>query len=97
MDAINEIMNHLSQEGIDTRPFFFPLHTLPPFLEAASRPPQPMDLTNRLGANRIVLPTYNQPKLSDVDRITMAIRNLAAGRSSLLKPDNHQINTLHDC
>lgn len=81
----NDVMQSLSQEGIETRPFFFPLHTLPPFLEAASRNPQPMELTNKLGANGIMLPTYNQLKLSDVDRITAAIRNLAGGRSSLRK------------
>ncbi len=57
------VMAQLGAAGIDTRPFFIPLHTLPPFREEAAARGDRLPHTERLAARGINLPTF--PGLGD--------------------------------
>lgn len=76
----DELIDVLKAEGIDSRPFFYPLHTLPPFLETAARQRHSLVHSNELGANGLMLPTYNQLAMADIDRIVKVIRRSAVSR-----------------
>ncbi len=76
----DELIDILKAERIDSRPFFFPLHTLPPFVEAAARQRHPLYVTDELGKNGLMLPTYNELKHADIDRIAKIIRRAGQGQ-----------------
>ena len=60
--------------GIETRPFFIPLHRLPPFREESKARGEMLPRTERLGETGLNLPTFNQMTDSDVDRVAETIR-----------------------
>lgn len=68
----DEVIPALRQRGIDSRPFFHPLDTLPPYLSKTPRP-------QALALSRTGLNLPSSPRLSDeqVDRICQAFRDLA--------------------
>jgi perosamine synthetase len=66
----DELMAHLATQGIETRPFFIPLHTLPPYRAGSRARGEHLPVTDQLGASGINLPTYNQ--LSDEEIIYVA-------------------------
>ncbi len=68
----DEVIPALRQRGIDSRPFFHPLDTLPPYLSETPRP-------QALALSRTGLNLPSSPRLSDeqVDRICQAFRDLA--------------------
>lgn len=53
----------LAKAGIESRPFFIPLHTMPPFLDNSVIPESGLTLTEEIAAKGINLPTF--PDLSD--------------------------------
>jgi ribosomal protein S18 acetylase RimI-like enzyme len=64
----------LREDGIETRPFFYPLHSLPPY--AAGAPDLPV--AERLAARGLCLPTYGGLSDDDVDFVCERLRaNLA--------------------
>jgi perosamine synthetase len=72
------LMKRLGEQKIDSRPFFVPLHRLPPY-EAASRARgEELPVTERLSATGINLPTYNAMRDEDVDRVCDVIRKACA-------------------
>ncbi|HTD24033.1 MAG TPA: DegT/DnrJ/EryC1/StrS family aminotransferase [Terriglobales bacterium] len=71
----DELAALLMTEKIDTRPFFFPLHKLPPFHKESCQRGDYLPVTERLGASGINLPTYNELGDSDLERIAEVIRN----------------------
>lgn len=71
----DELAVRLRTAGIDTRPFFVPIHTLPPYL---SPDPPALPVTNRLAEAGMNLPTFSGLKESDVEQICAAIRNARA-------------------
>lgn len=73
----DNLMASLAAHGIDTRPFFIPIHTLPPYLEKSQAPTLPV--TEKLGGSGLNLPTYAALSQDDIDRICEIIRNLAQG------------------
>jgi perosamine synthetase len=81
----DQVMQCLAQQGIDTRPFFVPLHRLPPYHDGWSNRDTPLPETERLAASGINLPTY--PALSDADvcRVVTAIRELSRYRCGGLR------------
>lgn len=79
----DDVMAALKEAGIDSRPFFHPLHKLPPFAKSALKQNQPLELTNQLGATGLMLPTYNHLAFEDIDRIVGVIRNAASKFSSM--------------
>jgi perosamine synthetase len=54
----DELMEALDREGVETRPFFIPLHRLPPFREESSRRHEHLPITDRLSRMGMNLPTY---------------------------------------
>jgi perosamine synthetase len=74
------MMHSLSTKGIDTRPFFHPMSSLPPFAGCPTDTPVTRDLSER-GLN---LPSGPLLTESDIDFVTAAVRE-ALGRS---KPSN---------
>ena len=54
----DSVMTHLDQEGIETRPFFYPIHTLPPYRHGLKLP-----VAEELSARGLNLPSG--PKILD--------------------------------
>ncbi|MEQ1859647.1 MAG: DegT/DnrJ/EryC1/StrS family aminotransferase [Chthoniobacteraceae bacterium] len=74
------LLTGLAGQGIDTRPFFIPLHTLPPFREGSRQRGEHLPWTEKLGATGINLPTYTTMTDDDVRRVARAIVELARAR-----------------
>lgn len=78
------LMAHLAGYGIDTRPFFYPLHEQPPFAAEADKLfPQ----TEWVAARGLSLPTSNNITLEDVDKVCQAIRSVIKSESCFRKYD----------
>jgi perosamine synthetase len=75
----DELMTSLDRAGIETRPLFIPLHTLPPYRATRSVPPGGLPITEAVAARGLNLPTFPGLGESDLDRIAAAI---AAARGS---------------
>lgn len=67
------LMKRLPAYGIDSRPFFFPLHQQPPFSGEANRP---FPVSDRLAKNGLSLPTSNNINLADIDNVCNAIDSI---------------------
>jgi perosamine synthetase len=75
----DRLMEELLAVGIETRPFFIPIHTLPPYRDSRVIGPS-LDETMRLGGAGINLPTHHSMAQDQVDRVAaeiMRIRNLS--------------------
>ncbi len=70
----DNVMTTLKELGIETRPFFHPMHTLPPYQELAARDEFPV--ANRLGARGINLPTWAGLQETDVDFVCKALTGI---------------------
>lgn len=69
----------LAERGVETRPMFIPIHTLPPYRHLARRQRADLPETMRLGATGLMLPTYPQLTDDDVDFICDVIIAASAG------------------
>jgi perosamine synthetase len=67
------LMSSLMERGIDTRPFFIPLHTMPPFSQQSEARRDSLQETLRLGASGINLPTFTQMSEEQVSAVCEAI------------------------
>lgn len=77
----DELAAALLQRGIETRPMFVPLHRLPPYRDVARRTP-PLPVTDLLGDQGIMLPTFTTLTEAQVARVCDTIGEVAvAGRS----------------
>jgi perosamine synthetase len=76
----DELMRLLDQEGIETRPFFIPLHSLPPFREESRLRREQLPVTDLLGATGINLPTFTGLTEHDIETIANAIRGFQKGK-----------------
>jgi perosamine synthetase len=76
----DELAALLAEDGIETRPFFVPLHRLPPFREASRARGEHLPETDRLAESGLNLPTYNTLAVTDIDYITDHIRAHARGQ-----------------
>jgi perosamine synthetase len=65
-------MKHLMEENIETRPFFYPIHQLPPYVDCGTDAAFPV--STRLGASGINLPSSATLSQNDVNDIAGAIR-----------------------
>jgi perosamine synthetase len=68
-----ELMSYLFEKGVETRPFFIPLHMLPPF-RASHISPDGLSVTERLGSQGINLPTFPKLTLEQIEYISAHIR-----------------------
>jgi perosamine synthetase len=70
----DELMDRLSKEGIETRPFFMPLHRLPPFREESNRRGEFLPITDCLGKIGLNLPTYTALSVDMIEYIANIIQ-----------------------
>jgi perosamine synthetase len=70
----DQVRAGLRARGIDSRPFFVPLHELPPY-----RTPGPFPVATRLGRSGINLPSGTGLEPADIQLIGQALRELVAG------------------
>jgi perosamine synthetase len=73
----DELMAHLAAAGVDTRPFFVPLHRLPPFRNESRARGEALPVTDRLGAAGLNLPTFNALTDAQVDEVARLVRAAA--------------------
>ena len=69
----DELLKRLKEQGIDTRPFFYPIHQMPPYAGSGTHFPVADDLSRR-GLN---LPSAVTLTDSDLERIIRAIQQLS--------------------
>jgi perosamine synthetase len=69
----NELMRELEERGIETRPFFIPLHRLPPFREGSSKRGEHLPVTDALGDGGINLPTHTFMKEEEIHEVARVI------------------------
>jgi perosamine synthetase len=75
----DELMLRLDEDGIETRPVFYPMHVLPPHRDSTRRYP----VAERLAARGINLPTHAMLAEDDVDYIVSRLRAHAASAVAL--------------
>lgn len=71
----DKLMSLLDEKGIETRPFFIPLHHLPPFRDESKIRGEQLPITDRLSACGINLPTYSSLTEDQINFIADVIRN----------------------
>lgn len=72
------VMEHLTNAGVETRPFFIPLHQLPPFREQSRTRGEQLPITVELSSRGINLPTFSTMTTEQVDRVADALLALKA-------------------
>jgi len=72
----DEVMKALQERGIETRPFFYPVHTLPPYQKFAAGDDFPV--ADKLGARGINLPTWAGLQEEDLDYVCEALIEILA-------------------
>ena len=72
----DQVMVALQQQGIETRPFFHPMHTLPPYEELSKGNHFPV--AEKLAARGLNLPTWAGLKKEDIDYICNAIARVVS-------------------
>lgn len=70
----DELMEILAGSGVETRPFFYPVHRLPPYVPADSAPAD-LPVTEHLAATGMNLPTAVRLTDDDVARVAAAIHD----------------------
>jgi perosamine synthetase len=73
----NELMEYLKENGIDTRPFFIPLHTLPPFRQESTARGEVLPVTELLASTGFNLPTHAGLSAEDIQYICDKIKKIA--------------------
>lgn len=72
----DELAEMLLENGVDTRPFFYPLHKLPPYREGHAGK-EPLVVTERLAETGLNLPTYTTMSDDHVETVCRQILNIA--------------------
>lgn len=70
----DDLMVAMRERGVDTRPFFYPAHTLPMYQRERSFP-----VAEMLGASGINLPSYPDLTEADVDLVCETFKSCLAG------------------
>ncbi len=74
----DELIAYLAEAGIDSRPFFVPIHELPPYRDCPTI--GNMAHTSTLGRDGLMLPTYNHLTCEEIDFVTATIRQMRQQR-----------------
>ncbi len=69
------LREHLKKEGIETRPLFYPVHSMPMYLHRFRR----MPISEMLSSRGINLPSYPELTDSEIDRVCQAIKGFEHG------------------
>jgi len=70
----DEVMRRLKEQGIDSRPFFYPIHSMPPY----NTGPLSLPVAENLSSRGINLPSAVTLSKSDIQRITTAIQQMGS-------------------
>lgn len=73
----NEVMAQLKDDGIETRPFFYPMHVLPPYI--GIQPHEQFPVANRITAQGFNVPTYGGLTEQDIEHICDRIKARVRG------------------
>ncbi|MFX3635402.1 MAG: DegT/DnrJ/EryC1/StrS family aminotransferase [Candidatus Pristimantibacillus sp.] len=68
----DQIMTLLKEDGIETRPFFYPMHVLPPYLNL--QPHEQFPIANLISVQGINVPTYGGMSEEDINYICDRIK-----------------------
>jgi perosamine synthetase len=71
-EARSSVVNSLHRWNVDSRPFFIPLHTMPPY--AQSRTAGQLRVTIDLASRGLNLPTFPEMSSGDIGRVVNAVR-----------------------
>ena len=71
----DELIAKLDANGVETRPFFIPIHTLPPYEETFSKQGELLPVSDRLGHIGLNLPTYTDLSDDQIEFIAHVIRD----------------------
>jgi perosamine synthetase len=71
------VMAKLAAERIESRPFFIPVHGLPPFSEGSRQRNTQCPVTDRLCSIGINLPTFTTMTDDEIARVAEVIRRMA--------------------
>lgn len=71
-----QLMATLAQHKIDSRPFFIPVHTLPPYHDDPERPALHLPNTEYLCNSGVNLPTYTTMTDSQIERVCEVITQM---------------------
>lgn len=69
------LMDRLATQDIETRPFFIPIHGLPPYSKESHGRGEVLPVTERLAATGMNLPTYGALSEIEIDRVIDAVRS----------------------
>jgi perosamine synthetase len=69
----DDVMATLKEEGVDSRPVFYPMHVLPAF-----ESPRPFPVADEWSARGISLPLHTGLSLDDVDRVCETLARVTA-------------------
>jgi perosamine synthetase len=72
----DQLAAKLDADGIETRPFFHPLHRLPPY-EGRPGAGRTLPVTDSLATAGMNLPTFTQMTSADVERVVEGVRRAA--------------------
>jgi perosamine synthetase len=76
------VARRLTDDGIETRPLFVPIHTLPPYRVEHARRGTDLPVTHGLGRDGIMLPTHTLLTDADVDEVCdRLVAAVGAGRA----------------
>jgi perosamine synthetase len=81
----DELAIELEARGIETRPFFHPLHRLPPYADSAAAA---LPVTDRIAESGINLPTWVGLSEADLDRVAEAITSAKRVTSGVAVSDH---------
>ena len=73
----DHVMEKLSKKGIESRPFYFPLHKLPPYRELSLRRGDSCLESERLSQVGLFLPSSTDISYNDLDFISETIKGIA--------------------
>jgi perosamine synthetase len=76
-DERDRLMARLEEEGVETRPVFYPLHTLPPYRESARGEEFPV--AERLARQGVSLPTWAGLSRDDLSHVCERLRECLEG------------------
>ena len=76
--ARSALVDILTTNGVDTRPFFLPVHSLPPYREEHGKRGTHLPVTEKLSAAGLNLPTYHSLSLENIEFIANLIRTAGA-------------------
>jgi perosamine synthetase len=90
----DEVATRLSAVGVETRPFFIPLHSLPPFRQLSQFRGEVLPLTESLAMKGINLPTYTAMDEQTVDYICDSLQEIRSGQSFAPRKADHAKNSV---